>query len=127
MMAAVLNISISVLSELPTAQRNGTVAQTTASLEVGIQNNLAAAANGHHGFESVIVSDLEFLRLRKHENYTHHAHEKPAVDVESEAVPTEVSGVLTLQNHPRSFVISETQNQETQGTFSKLHRRSIRF
>ena len=77
-------------------------------------------ANGHN-LESVIVSDLEFLGLRKHENYEHRPAERPAREVEAtvSSVPEDLSGVLKVVNHPGSAVISESQARESRRRVEK--------
>jgi hypothetical protein len=85
-------------------------------LGVAIQNNVNGGSNNGHSFESVIVSDLEFLGLRKHENYSHRPHERPARDVDStvvSSVPEDLSGTLVAQAHPGCSVVSESQAQES--------------
>jgi hypothetical protein len=86
-----------------------------------VQLNLIQQANINthgadgHNLESIIVSDLEFLGLKKHENYAHHPAERPAREVEAtvSSVPEDLSGVLKVVNHPASAVISESQARES--------------
>ena len=79
------------------------------------QNNINTQGANGHSLESVIVSDLEFLGLRKHENYEHRPSEQPAREVEATVsnVPEDLSGVLKVVNHPGSAVISESQARES--------------
>jgi hypothetical protein len=78
------------------------------------QNNINTQGSNGHSLESIIVSDLEFLKLREHENYKHRAHERQAREVEAEVVPVDLSGTLAVQSHPGASVISETQAEATQ-------------
>jgi hypothetical protein len=70
------------LAWLPEKRYPAEFAKPEVPLNIGIQNNLNASANGRHDFESVVVSDLEFLKLCEHQDYQHHAHERPARDLQ---------------------------------------------
>ena len=92
------------------------------NIGVGIQN----VSNDSHDFESVVVSDLEFLGLRQHENYSHRPHEKPAREVEATVmsnVPKDLSGTLVTQTHPGCSVVSESQAEESRRRVQKADAR----
>src|SRR5258707_10910284 len=64
--------------------------------------------------EIAVVSDLEFLGLRKHQDYEHRPHLRQVREVEAEVIPPELSGALAVASHPGCCVISKTQADETQ-------------
>ena len=82
-------------------------------LSVGIQNNIGA--NGVNSFESVVLADLEYSRLREHPAYQHHKPEYPVRDIETtvSAVDPELSGHLSRQDHHGS-IVSESQQRENE-------------
>jgi hypothetical protein len=99
-------------------------AEAQLNFEVAIQNNInMQGANGNHSFETAIVSDLEFLGLRKHESYQHRPHERQAREVEAEVVPEDLSGTLTVTSHPGCSVISATQAASNQVRADKAAQR----
>lgn len=96
-------------------------AKPEVALNVGIQNNLSAAKTSECGFEAVVVSDLEFLKLREHENYSHRGADRPARDVEGETVvEPELSGALVRADHPGGMVVSESQAAEDKRRSEKV-------
>jgi hypothetical protein len=97
-------------------------AKPEVALNIGIQNNLNATANGG-GFESLVVSDLEFLGLRQKEGYEHRPHARQTREVEAEVVPIDLSGALAVQGHPGSAVVSKTQAEATQARVEKADAR----
>ena len=90
-------------------------AKPEVALNIGIQNNLTAQGANGSSFEALIVSDLEFLGLRKREGYEHRPHERQAREVETEVVPVDLSGTLAVQGHPGAAVVSKTQAESMQG------------
>ena len=91
-------------------------------IQIGIQTNLNAVASGAngHSLESIVVSDLEFLKLRELENYEHRPHERQAREVETEVVPVDLSGTLAVQGHPGTAVVSKTQAESIQGRVRRV-------
>src|SRR5262249_13187083 len=69
-------------------------ARPEAQLNVGVQNNMNApvSANDGNSFETLVVSDLEYLGLRQLPNYEHHPDVR---EVDAWIVPEELSGHLT--------------------------------
>jgi hypothetical protein len=47
-------------------------ARPEVQLNVGIQNNMSAGSSGGITLETVVLSDLEYSRLREHPAYQHH-------------------------------------------------------
>lgn len=80
-------------------------------VQLNIQNNLAVSQNGSSDFESIVLSDLEYSRLRGHPDYRHHKAEPGVIEVEAERVPEELSGHLSKQGHGGK-VISESQQAQ---------------
>ena len=94
-------------------------AKPEVALNIGIQNNNTTANGG--GFESLVVSDLEFLGLRKREGYEHRPHEREAREVEGEiTVEPALSGHLNRDDHPNGAVISESQASANAKRVSKV-------
>ena len=93
-------------------------------VQLNIQNNLAVSQNGSSNFESVVVRDLEYSRLRQHPEYEHHKVERlaNAREVESERVPEELSGCLTKPGHGGT-VISESQRDQIERRSQKASER----
>jgi hypothetical protein len=89
------------------------------NIGVGIQTG---GANGSQNFEAMIVSDLEFLGLRKHQGYEHRQAVRE-VEAEVSPVPEEVSGVLVRSDHPNASIISATQAESNQTRVSKADKR----
>jgi hypothetical protein len=88
-------------------------------LGVAIQNNVSTGANGQ-AFQSMVLSDLEFSKLRGNPSYTHRPNAGPVRDVEAQVVPSaDLSGALVRVDCPGSFVISESQEQETRRRVEK--------
>jgi hypothetical protein len=78
------------------------------NIGVGIQTG---GGNGSQNFEALIVSDLEFLGLRKHQGYEH----RQPIEVESEVVvPSDVSGTLLRSDHPGGAIVSQSQAEATE-------------
>lgn len=82
-------------------------------MNIGIQNNLTAHCGNGGGFESLVVSDLEFLGLRQREGYAHRPRERKAREIEAEVVPEDLSGTLVRSDYPGAAVISESQARES--------------
>jgi len=90
-------------------------AKPEVALNIGIQNNLNAQGGNGASFETQVLSDLEFLKLREHESYHHRVHEQPAREVPGEiTVEPALSGSLVRADHPNGAVISQSQAEETQ-------------
>jgi hypothetical protein len=89
--------------------------QPEVQLNVGIQNNMSAGANGDINLETIVLADLEFLKLREHQGYQHHKPEHPAYAIEVEAeivrVDPDLGGHLSRQDH-RGTIVSESQQRE---------------
>ena len=81
---------------------------------VAIQQNLGMGGTNGQSFESIVMSDLEFARLREHESYQHRRSERPVREIETEVVPQDLSGTLVRADHPGGVIISESQACETQ-------------
>jgi hypothetical protein len=85
-------------------------------LNLAVQNNIAM--NGNTGaFETIIVSDLEYLELREQEAYEHHPRQGPIVEVE--LVSEELSGHLTRKG-ANGLVISQSQADEREQRLSAI-------
>jgi hypothetical protein len=76
-------------------------------LNLAVQNNVGVNARTINAsdFQTVVVSDLEYLQLREQGNYEHH-RETPIREVES--VSEELSGHLTRKG-ANGLVISQSQ------------------
>jgi hypothetical protein len=80
----------------------------------------AAAINGaRHNVQMVVVSDLEFVGLKRHPAYTH----RPGVR-EAEQVPSELSGTLVRENE-NIVVTSESRARATAERHARIRARAI--
>jgi hypothetical protein len=96
-------------------------AKPEVALNIGIQNNLTAQGTSGSGFESLVVSDLEFLGLRKREGYEHRPGQREAREVPGEiTVEPALSGTLNREDHPNGAVISESQASANAKRVSKV-------
>jgi hypothetical protein len=94
-------------------------AKPEVALNIGIQNNLTAQGTNGSSFETLVVSDLEFLGLRQREGYEHRPRQREACEVEAEIVPENLSGTLVVATHPGGAVISESQAAENERRIEK--------
>jgi hypothetical protein len=71
--------------------------ETQLNLALAIQNNMSSGSNGGVSFESLVLSDLDYARLRENPAYEHHKPEHPVHDVEAtvSAVDPDLSGHLS--------------------------------
>jgi hypothetical protein len=90
-------------------------------VQLNIQNNIAMAKGStERPFEAVILSDLEFSKLRDNPNYQHRRTEGPVRDIEaSVVVPPDVSGTLVRTDYPGANVISQSQAEVTRKRVEK--------
>jgi hypothetical protein len=77
------------------------------------QNNVNAGINGQ-AFQSIVVSDLEFSKLRENPSYQHRRNEGPVRDVEATIVEPNLSGTLVRADHPGCSILSQSQAAETE-------------
>jgi hypothetical protein len=84
-------------------------------IQIGIQTNINAGANGAngHNLESIVVSDLEFLKLREHENYEHRPRQAREVPGEITIEPA-LSGALVRSDYAGGRIVSQSQEEENQ-------------
>ena len=78
---------------------------------MNVQNNVGVNATTINAtdFQTVVVSDLEYLQLREQDNYEHHPRQTPIREVE--LVSEELSGHLTRKG-ANGLVISQSQADE---------------
>jgi hypothetical protein len=96
---------------------------------IAVQNNISTG-NGAHHFETMVLSDLQFSKLREHPNYSHRPHERPARDVKATVVsnvPESLSGTLVTQNHLVAALFLKVRPQSRGGESSEPTRRSTRL
>jgi hypothetical protein len=87
------------------------------NIGVGIQTG---SGNGSQNFEAMIVSDLEFLGLRKHQGYEH----RQPIEVESEVVVApDLSGALVKADCPAGKIISASQAEANEKRVDKADKR----
>jgi hypothetical protein len=85
-----------------------TFARPEVQLNLAVQNNVGVNATTINAtdFQTVVVSDLEYLQLREQGNYEHHPRQTPIREVE--LVSEELSGHLTRKG-ANGLVISQSQ------------------
>jgi hypothetical protein len=87
------------------------------NIRVGIQ---AGGTNGSRNFEAIIVSNLEFLGLRKHQDYEH----RQPIEVKSEVVVApDLSGALVKEDCPTGKIISASQAEANEKRVNKADKR----
>jgi hypothetical protein len=80
----------------------------------------AAAINGTpHNVQTIIVSDLEFVGLKRHPAYTH----RPGIIREAEQVPPELAGTLERENR-NIIVTSESAATAKARRYAEIHART---
>ena len=93
-------------------------------VQLNLQNNVtaqAAAINGTpHNVQMVVVSDLEFLGLKRHPACTH----RPGFVREVEQVPPELSGTLVRENE-NIVVTSASRARATAERRARIRARAI--
>jgi transposase len=83
----------------------------------------AAAINGTpHNVQTIIVSDLEFVGLKRHPAYTH----RPGVVRQSEQVPPELDGALQRADG-NIIVTSESRARATSERHARIHAETKRL
>ena len=100
--------------------------QTAAAINVSA--NAAAVANGNgngQSFQSVVVSDLEFLALRDHPDYEH-TPAGPVLEVRAEIVPEELSGSLSRQGYSGT-VVSQSAADARAKRYAEIRAKTIKL
>jgi hypothetical protein len=87
-------------------------------LGIAVQTNVNTSANGSHNFEAVVLTDLEFSKLRSNPSYQHRRNVGPVRDVEAEVIAPDLSGTLVRADHCGA-VISQSQADETRRRVEK--------
>jgi hypothetical protein len=83
----------------------------------------AASINGTlHNIQQIVVTDLEFLGLRRHPAYNH----RPGFVREAEQVPPELDGTLERENQ-NIIVTSESRARATSERYAKIHAEAKRL
>ena len=111
-------------SEFALAERMFPKDLSKPEVQLNLQNNVtaqAAAINGTpHNVQMVVVSDLEFLGLKRHPAYTH----RPGFVREVEQVPPELSGTLVRENE-NIVVTSASRARATAERRARIRARAI--